>query len=66
MLEDVEPIEVVRGSGATLWGANAVNGVINIFSNKGRFHFEIKPETAHRKDLKLSSRLLKPAMIVSD
>lgn len=32
MLEDVERIEVVRGPGATLWGANAVNGVINIIT----------------------------------
>ena len=30
MLEDVDKIEVIRGPGATLWGANAVNGVINI------------------------------------
>ena len=29
-LQDVERIEVIRGPGATLWGANAVNGVINI------------------------------------
>ncbi len=29
-LEDIERIEVVRGPGASLWGANAVNGVINI------------------------------------
>jgi iron complex outermembrane recepter protein len=31
-LEDIDRIEVVRGPGATLWGANAVNGVINIIS----------------------------------
>ena len=31
-LEDVEQIEVVRGPGATVWGANAVNGVVNIIS----------------------------------
>jgi iron complex outermembrane receptor protein len=30
VLEDVARIEVIRGPGATLWGANAVNGVINI------------------------------------
>ena len=32
MLEDIDRIEVVRGPGATLWGANAVNGVINIIT----------------------------------
>ncbi|MBV1931166.1 MAG: TonB-dependent receptor [Porticoccaceae bacterium] len=32
MLEDLERIEVIRGPGATLWGANAVNGVINIIT----------------------------------
>jgi iron complex outermembrane receptor protein len=30
LLEDIEQIEVISGPGATLWGANAVNGVINI------------------------------------
>jgi iron complex outermembrane receptor protein len=30
MLDDVERIEVIRGPGAAIWGANAVNGVINI------------------------------------
>lgn len=32
LLEDIERIEVIRGPGASLWGANAVNGVINIIT----------------------------------
>lgn len=32
MLEDVDRIEVIRGPGGTIWGPNAVNGVINIIT----------------------------------
>jgi iron complex outermembrane receptor protein len=33
-LDDIERIEVISGPGATLWGANAVNGVINIITRR--------------------------------
>ncbi len=32
LLEDVDRVEVIRGPGGTIWGANAVNGVINIIT----------------------------------
>ena len=34
VLEDIERIEVIRGPGATIWGANAVNGVINVITKR--------------------------------
>ncbi|HYF18736.1 MAG TPA: TonB-dependent receptor [Ramlibacter sp.] len=34
VLEDVERIEVISGPGGTLWGANAVNGVINVVTRR--------------------------------
>ncbi len=36
MLEDVERIEVISGPGGTLWGINAVNGVINIITRTAK------------------------------
>ena len=36
VLQDIERIEVIRGPGAAIWGANAVNGVINIITRSAR------------------------------
>jgi len=36
LLEDVDRIEVIRGPGASLWGANAVNGIINIITKSAK------------------------------
>jgi iron complex outermembrane receptor protein len=36
LFEDIDRIEVISGPGATLWGANAVNGVINIVTRSAR------------------------------
>jgi iron complex outermembrane receptor protein len=36
LVEDIERIEIISGPGATLWGANAVNGVINVITRSAR------------------------------
>ena len=36
LLEDIDRIEVISGPGGTLWGSNAVNGVINIISKSAK------------------------------
>lgn len=36
VMEDIDRIEVIRGPGASLWGANAVNGVINVITKKAQ------------------------------
>jgi iron complex outermembrane recepter protein len=36
LIEDLDRIEVIRGPGATLWGANAVNGVFNIITRSAK------------------------------
>jgi iron complex outermembrane receptor protein len=36
LLEDIDRIEVIRGPGGTIWGANAVDGVINIITRNAK------------------------------
>ena len=38
VLEDIDRIEIIRGPGGAVWGANAVNGVINIVTNPRATH----------------------------
>jgi iron complex outermembrane recepter protein len=67
VLEDVDRIEVIRGPGATLWGANAVNGVINITTKSAKetqggmvsssFGTEDQPSTTVRYGGQLATNL---------
>lgn len=58
LLEDIDRIEVIRGPGGTLWGANAVNGVVNIITKRAAATQGgiSKAEVAtRRKDLSVSA-----------
>ena len=54
LMEDVQRIEVIRGPGASLWGANAVDGVINVTTKSAKdtqgTYFEGSGGTVHRAE----------------
>jgi iron complex outermembrane receptor protein len=67
LLEDVDHIEVVSGPGGTLWGANAVNGVVNVMTKNaketqgmyltastGTFYRIILPQGLERASIQIS------------
>ena len=54
---DLDRIEVIRGPGATLWGTNAVNGVINIISKDAYQTLGTHLLTAHGDQLDLATEI---------
>ncbi|HEX5005803.1 MAG TPA: TonB-dependent receptor [Hyphomonadaceae bacterium] len=61
-LEDIDRIEVISGPGGTLWGANAVNGVINVISRssqetQGAFAQLWAGDVDQRLDLRYGGRM---------
>lgn len=55
VLEDVERIEVISGPGATMWGANAVNGVINVITKSAGATQGTQASASHARDLSTAS-----------
>lgn len=49
-LDSIERIEVIRGPGATVWGANAVNGVVNIITKHAEDSHRARVETGVGND----------------
>lgn len=62
-IEDIDRVEVIRGPGATLWGANAVNGVINVVTKNtreteaGYLKFGLGSQTDYAAELRWSEQL---------
>jgi iron complex outermembrane receptor protein len=49
-LENIDRVEVIRGPGATLWGANAVNGVINVVTKSSEHSQGVTVSTSADRD----------------
>ncbi len=66
-LNEVDRIEVIRGPGGSLWGANAVNGVINIITKKtsqtvgGAFTSEVGSDTKENVGMRYGGKFSKDA-----
>ncbi len=56
-LDDIERIEVIRGPGASVWGANAVNGVINIITKSAQKTLGSYSSMASGKETVLATNL---------
>ena len=57
MLEDVDRIEVLRGPGASLWGANAMNGVVNIVTKPAEATLGSLVSVSHGDELNVAVSL---------
>ena len=57
LLEDVDRIEVVSGPGGSLWGSNAVNGIINIITKDARETQGLFAKTGAGSELRRLGRL---------
>jgi iron complex outermembrane receptor protein len=55
IMDDIERIEVISGPGSTIWGANAVNGVINVITKSARDTLGGRAALAASKDERVGS-----------
>ena len=67
LIEDIDRIEVIRGPGAALWGANAVNGVINIITQHSKETQDLQAIALVGNEEQIGSiRLVRPLLFPSE